>query len=43
MTGTASSLWVPLVAVLAMLGSAAWLATQETGHGSAGLLLGAGP
>ena len=33
MTGTASSLWVPLVAVLAMLGSAAWLATQETGHG----------
>jgi hypothetical protein len=28
---TASRLWVPLVALLAMLGSGAWLATQEDG------------
>jgi len=31
MIRTASRLWVPLVALLAMLGSGAWLATQEDG------------
>lgn len=33
MMRTAKKLWVPLVALLAMLGSGAWLVTQENGLG----------
>lgn len=36
MTGRVGRLWVPLVAVLAILGSGVWLATQEDGYGRGG-------